>query len=200
MSNENRRLSIKRIIRKRKANSIYEFYGIKTGIFDEEFDQIMFNVIEMIVKDRDGDGDIDIDDIEILLTDTRLLMKFTKSIVMGLFTIKSLSKKYIKNNLQKLISAYMLYLVSVLIPRRLNKRWEHDEIETIVDIFVTINDTFELNSQRLIKSIFHKVKSKINGLDKKSKCCLEYIDVDVIYALMDSNNIKLACDFLDYES
>nr|QBK88604.1 MAG: hypothetical protein LCMiAC01_02810 [Mimivirus LCMiAC01] len=138
---------------------------LNTFIGNDLFMANMKQMIDVIIKDRNGDNVITIKDIELIGQDIFAITSLIKGILLILNTIPQLKLKYNAGATEELIFKILMYVFLVIIPREAKLNWTFEEKEQIADLVIVIYDM--IKSSQVAKDLIANIVSWL----KEKKIC-----------------------------
>lgn len=122
-------------------------------------------IINALLKDRNGDGKFTVDDLKLLSEDIVSLTLLIKSVILVIASAPSVKIKYSPDNSEVAVSKLLAYAVLVLIPEQTKIKWSKEEKEQIVQLIVLIYEL--IMSSKMVEHIFEKIST---WFKKKGYC------------------------------
>ncbi len=145
-------------------NQLILLLGNPLGTFvkSETFRANVTDVVNTIIKDRNGDKKFNMIDLELLCNDMMAVMSLVSSIILILTAIPDLDIQYQKGSSEELIFKVLLYIFLVILPNETSIHWTEAEKVQIVQHATTMYNMILASkvTQNLIKEIAKYFKSK----------------------------------------
>lgn len=119
-------------------------------------------IVEELLRDRNGDDQFSIDDLKLLGEDALGITTLVNAILLVIGSVPEFKLKYDGANTEELIFKTFGFIFLVVIPKETNHPWSEDEKEKVVDLVLSIYNVFKSSqlTQDLVANIAKWFKKK----------------------------------------
>ncbi len=140
-------------------------------------------IVEEIIKDRDGNDKFNIDDLKLLGDDILGITSLVNGVLLVIGFLPEFKLKYEGSVTEDLVFKVFAYIFLVIIPKETNKPWAEDEKEKVVDLILAIYNV--IKSSQLTKDLVDKIAK---WFKKKGWCkCMGGADDDAKEQVVESH-------------
>lgn len=135
-------------------------------------------VVEEILRDRDGNGKFNSDDLDLLNEDVLGVMSLVNGVLLVLNSVPQLRLKYESDLTEELIFKLFAYIFLIIVPKETGNPWNEKEKEKMVDLSLSIY--MITNSTKFVKESFEKIEKWFvkSGL---CKCLSSPLDKEEVF-------------------
>lgn len=153
-------------------------YPLSKYFNDDVFVNNLNNIIDVIVKDRNGDSKFDLQDLKLLASDILSIGSIVSGILLVIKSIPNIKITYNKETTEELIFKVLAYIFLVIVPSKINKKIDLNEKMQIVNFILIIYNM--INTSDIVKQIFDKIKKYFENKGW-CKCVCNSVDNQEIF-------------------
>lgn len=147
-------------------------------INNDTFNKHVNDIIEILIKDRDGNKKFTSNDIILLSHDISSIISLLTCLILLIGSLSNVKLQYNSDEMNDLIFKLLVYIFYMEIPKIINTKWSYDEKKIIMDVLIKIYGI--VKSSQIIKHVIEKIFQwlKTNSVftcrnDKNKKNILE---------------------------
>jgi len=124
---------------------------METFIGNELFMSNIKQMVNVIIKDRNGDNKFNMQDMELMSKDVFAITALVKGILLILNIIPQLKLQYDAGATEELIFKILMYIFLVVVPKEAELNWTFEEKEQIADLVILVYDM--IKSSQIAKDL-----------------------------------------------